>query len=419
MSDARFTPSSPTTSREIYSFLLGLLGLGSAIFFLRANHLPISLSALVVIAASVLPMLLWHLLMLQTHRAPSAGLNLEVSKRVWNVRRSCIKWLGLIGTMGVIGLIYWIFPEYHAGFYDSFRQCALLLPWVLLLAFPYILWVDRRMEDPYDGFWHAGCFFIGRWKELKRDVLRAYALGWLVKAFFLPLMFVWLTQNLRTILDWHFQVESFLPFYHLTFNLILLCDVLFACFGYIFTLRILDSHIRSTEPTLLGWFVALLCYEPFWGLIGGQYLHYRISMGWDTWLEHSSAFVQVVWGGSILVLTIIYGWSTMVFGFRFSNLTHRGIITRGPFRFMKHPAYFCKNLSWWLIDVPYLAVGGWLEGLRHCLLLLMLNGVYFLRAKTEERHLSRDADYVAYAAWIREHGIVAKIRKFLRDSQNR
>jgi hypothetical protein len=30
--------------------------------------------------------------------------------------------------------------------------------------------------------------------------------------------------------------------------------------------------------------------------------------------------------------------------------------------------------------------------------------IYFLRAKTEERHLSKDPAYVEYALWMDEHG---------------
>ena len=40
-----------------------------------------------------------------------------------------------------------------------------------------------------------------------------------------------------------------------------------------------------------------------------------------------------------------------------------------------------------------------------------MNLIYYLRAKTEERHLMRDPDYRAYAAWIAEHGLFARVRR--------
>jgi protein-S-isoprenylcysteine O-methyltransferase Ste14 len=155
--------------------------------------------------------------------------------------------------------------------------------------------------------------------------------------------------------------------------------------------------------------VALACYEPFWSLIGRQYLAYGIDMKWGGWLWNTP-LLYGIWGALILVLTTIYVWATVVFGARFSNLTHRGIITSGPFRWTKHPAYVAKNLSWWMISIPFMASGGADEALRHCLLLLGLNLIYVMRAKTEEWHLSRDADYVAYAQWVEANGMFRFVR---------
>ena len=57
---------------------------------------------------------------------------------------------------------------------------------------------------------------------------------------------------------------------------------------------------------------------------------------------------------------------------------------------MRHPAYVTKSLSWWLIAVPFVPLqGDILETVRLSALLLLLNGVYALRAWTEERHLRR------------------------------
>jgi hypothetical protein len=45
-----------------------------------------------------------------------------------------------------------------------------------------------------------------------------------------------------------------------------------------------------------------------------------------------------------------------------------------------------------------------LETIRDSVLLLLLNGVYYVRAKTEERHLALDPVYLQYANWIQENG---------------
>jgi protein-S-isoprenylcysteine O-methyltransferase Ste14 len=155
---------------------------------------------------------------------------------------------------------------------------------------------------------------------------------------------------------------------------------------------------------MFGWAVALECYSPFWnGLFSRQYLHYE-GIGFETWLQdHLSlrwalAFV-------ILVLEVIYLLATFAFGVRFSNLTHRGVLTNGPYRYSKHPAYIAKNLSWWLITLPFIPNHGWLEAVKNSLGLAGVSTIYLLRAKTEERHLSQDPTYVAYAQWMDEHGM--------------
>ena len=98
---------------------------------------------------------------------------------------------------------------------------------------------------------------------------------------------------------------------------------------------------------------------------------------------------------------------------RFSNLTHRGIITNGPYRWTKHPAYFSKNIAWWLTAIPFISPGGSLDALQKSIILLMLNGVYFLRAKTEEAHLSSDPGYAKYDHWMSKNGLIAKVRERL------
>src|SRR5260370_11352081 len=129
-------------------------------------------------------------------------------------------------------------------------------------------------------------------------------------------------------------------------------DLLFSTAGYILSLRIIDTHIRSAEPTMFGWAVALFCYQPFYSLMERQYVHYEGDIAFGRWLEPWPA-VRWAWAGTISGLLTIYVLATIAFGMRFSNLTHRGILTNGPYRFSKHPAYISKNLSWWLISVPF------------------------------------------------------------------
>ena len=55
--------------------------------------------------------------------------------------------------------------------------------------------------------------------------------------------------------------------------------------------------------------------------------------------------------------------------------------------------------------MPFLTNGHPSEVIRLSLLLLTLNFIYFMRARTEERHLSLDPTYATYAHYIERHGI--------------
>ena len=328
-------------------------------------------------------------------------------------RRVALRLYGLGATLALVALAYWLFPEYHGTFYRPYWQFLKLLAPALLLVPPYLVWADRRTRAADDELLEFGLLASGHWRGRDAALLSRHVLGWTVKAFFLPLMAVYLSQEVNFLLGIERTLGSYAftrydTWYHLAFAI----DLLFCVVGYTATVRLFDSQMRSVEPTLLGWLVALICYQPFYGLIGSAYLQYEGTATFSSWLA-GSPYLRDAWGVLIIVLSLAYALATVAFGLRFSNLTHRGIITGGPYRFSKHPAYLTKNLSWWLISVPFALDDGWASAARHCILLLLLNAVYFLRARTEERHLSRDPAYVAYAEWINEHGLLAGLGRVL------
>ena len=200
--------------------------------------------------------------------------------------------------------------------------------------------------------------------------------------------------------------------YEAAYRMVYFVDVLFAVTGYLCTFRLLGAQIRSTEPTMSGWAVCLLCYPPFWDVFSKNFLNYEEGYYWNDWLADSPR-LWFVWAFMIIGSTMIYAWATVSFGIRFSNLTNRGILTNGPYRWVKHPAYLAKNFSWWLIAVPFMSNNGYATVFRDCAALALLNGVYYLRAKTEERHLGHDPDYVAYCTWMEFNGLGGKIKKLI------
>ncbi len=153
--------------------------------------------------------------------------------------------------------------------------------------------------------------------------------------------------------------------------------------GYIFANNLTDTQIRSTEPTMLGWACTLICYQPFWGMIGSCYLAYGSS--WGPWL-HNYPALQILWAILIILCLLLYIWATISFGSRFSNLTHRGILVCGPYAYLRHPAYIGKLGSFFLMYVPFIG-NNFITVIRNCIIWALVAGVYYLRAKTEEAHL--------------------------------
>jgi protein-S-isoprenylcysteine O-methyltransferase Ste14 len=350
--------------------------------------------------------------------AVGSGLRASAPRRL-NLVTALTRLLALAATIGAIAFFYWLFPEYRSGFYDPFWHFVrLLAPVAIPAAFLYFLWADPRLEEPRDAYWRIGRVCCGRFADRpSAQQLRAHVLAWAVKAYFLPLMVVYARDQVTGLETTFAEIPSVglvMSSYALLYRLAFVADLLFCVVGYVLTLRVIDAHIRSTDSTTSGWLVALMCYQPLNSVVGVFYLHYDDSPQWTHYFE---AYPNLgnVWGAMIITLVIIYGLSTVAFGVRFSNLTNRGIVTDGPYRYTKHPAYLAKNLSWWLISVPFLGTANPALRLRHCIMLGLLNGVYYLRAKTEERHLRQDPDYVAYAAWIETHGCFGRIRRATRE----
>ncbi len=328
-------------------------------------------------------------------------------------RRIGYRLLGLAATLGLVALAYWLLPEYHGSFYRPYWLLLQVLAPAFALAPFYFAWADTRLRTERDEYWQLGRLLCGHWRDAESATLRRHFLGWTVKAFFLPLMAVYLNDDYAVLTRFiRGNDPAVLWNYNAWFTLSYTIDLLFCVIGYVISLRLFDSHMRSVEPTMTGWVAALICYQPFYSVIGQSYLRYEGNVYWDNGLA-SWPQVRDAWGVAIIVLSLIYALSTVAFGLRFSNLTHRGIITNGPYRYSKHPAYLSKNLSWWLISVPFMQAWQGLDALRHCALLLLLNAVYLLRARTEERHLSKDPVYVAYAIWINDHGLLSRFGRLM------
>jgi len=390
----------------------GLVGFGFAWWCAPIwKHQIVGMQLLVVAVSTILPMILWSVFRARTYLNESSGLS--PFARSPDYRRVGTKYIGLLLTLSILGAAYWVFPEYSRPRYQPVWELVALagVP-TLLAAWFYMLWVDERMLDPCDGYWHTGRLVLGKWQLVDWVCLREHALGWLIKGFFFPFMFSALAGHLGSVSENGWNPARFDQLYLSTLALIYCVDTLYGAVGYLLTLRILDSQIRSVQPHFFGWAVALICYAPFSAALS-SFQSSRSDQDWST-VFSGQPILYITWGFVILLLLTVYVWSTVSFGCRFSNLTNRGIITTGPYRWMKHPAYLSKNIAWWLIAIPFCASPHWQDNLRACVMLSSVNLVYFFRAKTEETHLMADRDYRIYARWVDQFGLCASIRKCFR-----
>jgi protein-S-isoprenylcysteine O-methyltransferase Ste14 len=374
-------------------------------------------SAIASVLACGIPMVLWSLLVDKVHRNPSTGIDWSL-RRPWRetIDISLTKLAGLWATWGLIALVYATMRYYWSGQYEfSMELLARAAPWLLLISVPYMLWLDRRLVEPRDG-----CYAFGRWliapKSPANGPVDGRAIGhhlraWGVKGFFTAFMLSIVPGNFSSLVSVSMSEVLANPYLTglWTINLLYLVDVHIATVGYILTLKPLDAHIRTANPYGMAWVAALICYPPFILMNGGP-LDYQIGgSDWGYWLQGHDT-LMAIWGALLVLLIAVYAWATMAFGIRFSNLTHRGVITHGPYAFTRHPAYISKNLSWWVGSLPFLVTsGGWVEGARNTALLALVSSVYYWRAKTEEKHLLADPAYQAYWNWAQANALVPRL----------
>ena len=181
---------------------------------------------------------------------------------------------------------------------------------------------------------------------------------------------------------------------------ILFVDVLIFTVGYLVESPRLGNEIRSVETAPLGIAAALFCYPPF-----NSVTSFILGSSKSDFPQFDDPMVHVVLNVLLLLLMGTYTAASVAMGFKASNLTHRGIVDRGPYAVIRHPAYICKNAAWWIGSYPLVALHfgeSLLSGIQTVATVIAWTALYALRAVTEEDHLKRvDGEYAAYAARVR------------------
>ncbi|KIT16151.1 methyltransferase family protein [Jannaschia aquimarina] len=371
-----------------------------------------------VMGATALASAMWDVFVDKVHLRASTGMDYSAPRPFADIKPIVItKLIGLAVTFGLVIGAYTVLRSYRSDTFTSYFAILALVGPILMLASPfYVLLTTRYMVEPKDKLWEFGRFVTGPREDVDLEAVKDHLLGWTIKAFFLAFLAAVIPYAFKLVMLFDFASIASDPVMVFVFlmGMFFLADAVFGTFGYALTLRPLDSHIRSANPYLAGWVAALVCYPPFALMLDGGPLDYRIeSADWQHWFEGMPVLLGI-WGAILTMLVLVYGWATVIFGIRFSNLTNRGIITTGPYRYFKHPAYLSKVIYWWLVSMPFFTVSpDPLDAVRNCALLGIVSGIYYIRAKTEEKHLMADPDYRAYSDWIAVHGVLPRLRRRL------
>ncbi len=252
------------------------------------------------------------------------------------------------------------------------------------------------------GFMHSGASSHGlNVLRTFRRLMRNRSLSWSleerlstlltgVRAFFIPLMANAVIGHAHqigyrmSVLNQHESLDRSLDTYYVVLAAMFMVDTLVFLLGYMVESPRLSNHVRSVDSSASGWLATMSCYSPFSG----------VTMLIIPWAPTYEIFIESGdLRNAIMAVVVLFTALTLVavgaLGFKASNLTHRGVVTHGPYAVVRHPIYSLKLLTWMTIALPTLSVGSAI-GIAVWAL------IYAARAITEERHLRQDPVYISY-----------------------
>jgi len=228
------------------------------------------------------------------------------------------------------------------------------------------------------------------WKDIRYTI---------VKLFFIPLMLPPAIIYFNLFLDLLQSTEEYSSFILLfnkyIFSLIIygvsFITLAYYAFGYLIESKKLNSTVKSVDNTFFGWVVLAICYVPFF-----VFFTYYIPFPTQDYAFFINQEITFLVRILLSLLMLFKMYSVVNLGAKCSNLTNRGIVTKGPYQYIRHPHYLAKLLIWWITFLPYLIHHYWAIGA-----MVFWSVVYFLRALTEEIHLSKDVDYKTYKQQVK------------------
>lgn len=288
------------------------------------------------------------------------------------------------------------FDEKGAWFFENQDYLYLFYLWIIYL--PYSLYLHKSKHQNNE---------LSRIERLLKSLNRGdfstdtkqILLVFAVKFFFIPLMYLGVLfygkMTLLYLLNFDVNLvedKSFIEIFNfVVYPFIVLLAMFLALFvylvGYIYESKKYKTSIVSVETSMFGWVVTITCYVPFYPLLA--YVFPNASQDFAFYKSQEITFIVRLVLSVILVIKTI---TIFNLGLKSSNLTYRGVVTTGIYKWVRHPHYACKLLLWWIGLVPSAYLHPWLVGP-----MIFWSVIYYLRAVTEEQHLIRnDKSYLDY-----------------------
>jgi len=302
------------------------------------------------------------------------------------------------------GIIIYRNVSYYKGFIlQSVQQEILILAFIyIIFAFPYYLFLNSgRFSKAAQlilgllDFIKQSMRYLKEKKKTEQRSLPSFSPAFRVAILFMMVKFFYIPVMLNFAADHVVNIEKEImhilnkqsvhdSIYIIMIDILYLIDTGLFSVGYLTESKYLDNEVKSVEPTLLGWAVTLICYPPFNSIFG-----YVFPWPQTILVTFENHYLTFLCRFLILILIGLYLWASIALGPKASNLTNRGIVPSGPYAFVRHPAYISKNITWWIMSIPYMSIPAIVSGIG-------TNFIYYMRAVTEERHLSKDPDYIEY-----------------------
>ena len=388
-------------------------------FLIFAPDLDILLISLSIIAAVTLTSVLGEVFIAKSHKVDRV-LRKEKRQDHQELKSEIhLTFLGISTYLFLMMLAYLFVPEYSKTDYDYSNMIFIIGAPIALLAIGFFIlpYTMQWLKTDKNIYQNLGFLVIGKYKKADRELLSFITQSFLLRGFFIPFMITVFIMAVEAIFredsiarllfaenfDWSLGKVSQVTL--VIYSLLILLDVTVGTLGYIIVTKSLNADIRSLDPKFLGWFSCLVCYPPFWDIANKTFLLVFISsVQWEVIFEGQEV-VLFFWSLLVMASGGVEAFSGATFGIRFSNIAYRGLNVTGPYKFSKHPQYIGKMFHRFFVIMPFIGYVSWLDWTSGMLGFVILCLLYFLRARTEENHLTVFPEYVAYANAMNERGI--------------